>query len=149
VRYGGDEFVCALPGSTADVARDRVEDARSTLRELVDGATVSAGYAELQATDTLDDVVGRADRDLYRSRHGQQGLKTVAPTPAPAPPDGTRQPSVACGACGGRVALADFVVELSDRMTRSADCPECGETTVIQLRQPLLAQGEVPVSDDG
>jgi diguanylate cyclase (GGDEF)-like protein len=137
VRYGGDEFVCALPGATAAVARARVEDTRSVLDELVDGATVSAGYAELQATDTLDEVVGRADRDLYRSRRGEQGRATGAPPLAPALSGVMREPSVACGACGDRVALADFVVELNDRMTRSAECPHCGATTVIQLLEPL------------
>jgi diguanylate cyclase (GGDEF)-like protein len=149
VRYGGDEFVCALPGGTADVARNRVEDARSTLNELVEGATVSAGYAELQATDTLDEVVGRADRDLYRSRGRERAIATGAIRRAPAPQSVTRQPSVACGACGERVALADFVVELSERVTRSAECTDCGATTVIELLQPLRPGAAIPLTDDG
>lgn len=43
--------------------------------------------------------------------------------------------SVACGACGGRVSLSDFVLELTSQMTRTADCPGCGATTTIQLSE--------------
>jgi diguanylate cyclase (GGDEF)-like protein len=149
VRYGGDEFVCALPGVSAEVARVRVEEARSVLDGLVDGATVSAGYAELQSTDTLDEVVNRADRDLYRSRRGEQDTTTGARRGAPARQGVTRQPSVACGACGERVGLADFVVELSERVTRSAECTDCGATTVIQLLQPLRLGAVIPLTDEG
>jgi diguanylate cyclase (GGDEF)-like protein len=133
VRYGGDEFVCALPGGTAQAAAERLECVRVALDELVAGATISAGCAELRPTDTLDAVIRRADTDLYRGRlgrHPSAGRRlSAAATPPPAP-DGA---SVACGACGGRVPLTEFVVELSARMTRSADCPNCGATSLIQL----------------
>lgn len=133
VRYGGDEFVCALPGGTAQVAAERLASVRVALDELIAGATVSAGCAELRSTDTIDDVIRRADLDLYRcrrARHQSAGRRLSA---VPAPPAVTREPSVACGVCAGRVPLADFVVELTARMTRSADCPNCGATTLIQL----------------
>jgi hypothetical protein len=41
--------------------------------------------------------------------------------------------SVACGACAGRIALRDFVLIGGSRITRTADCPQCGETTAISL----------------
>jgi diguanylate cyclase (GGDEF)-like protein len=144
VRYGGDEFVCALPGATAEVAQARLARVRSTLARLVAGASVSAGYAEAQAADTLDDVVRRADADLYRSRGLGLRPTTGRPSAVRALSGHPHRPSVACGACGDRVVLADFVMELTDRMTRSADCPTCGATTVIQLLQaavPLTADG--------
>ena len=147
VRYGGDEFVCALPGSSATAAKARVSQAQSVLGELVDGATVSAGYAELRATDTLDEVIARADKDLYQSRRLEQGPTTGPSTPARSSSPETRRPSVACGACGGRVALVEFVVQLTDRMTRAADCPDCGETTVIELLEPLRRRAATPVVD--
>jgi diguanylate cyclase (GGDEF)-like protein len=138
VRHGGDEFVCALPGATKDVAAACLVRVRAVLDELVDGATFSTGHAELRATDTLDDVVRRADTELYRARRIE-----LAPPEGEQPanrslPDRSLEPSVACGACGNRVPLADFVMELTARMTRSADCPECGATTVIELAQALL-----------
>jgi diguanylate cyclase (GGDEF)-like protein len=134
VRYGGDEFVCALPGVTADVAEARMAGVRSVLDDQVAGATVSAGYAEARATDTLDDVVRRADADLYRTRRIEHDPRSGDPS-GPIASDNALRASVACGACGCRVTLADFVVDLTPWMTRSADCPQCGATTVIQLLQ--------------
>ena len=137
VRYGGDEFVCALPGGTAEVAEESLARARSALSRLVPGATISAGFAELRPTDTIDDAIHRADTELYRRRRLGQPSAGRRPSAALAPPAGLQSSSVACGGCGGRVALADFVVELTARMTRSADCSECGATTLIQLAEAL------------
>lgn len=150
VRYGGDEFVCALAGGTADVAHESVARARLALSRLVPGATVSAGLAELGPADTLDDVIHRADTDLYRRRRLGQLSVGRQSSAVPLPPAGLHNSSVACGACGGRVALADFVLELTARMTRSADCAECGATTLIQLDQAVTPPpGSPPAPADG
>jgi diguanylate cyclase (GGDEF)-like protein len=133
VRYGGDEFVCALPGGTARATAERLARARVALEELVAGATVSAGCAELRSTDTIDDVIRRADADLYRGRLGRQSTAGRRLSAAATPPSATSDSSVACGACGGRMPLTEFVLELTARMTRSADCPACSATTLIQL----------------
>jgi diguanylate cyclase (GGDEF)-like protein len=133
VRYGGDEFVCALPGGTAQTAADSLARVRVSLDERFPGATVSAGCAELRSTDTIDEVIRRADADLYRGRLGRHASAGRCLSAAATPPTATRDRSVACGACGGRVPLTEFVVELTARMTRSADCPNCGATTLIQL----------------
>jgi diguanylate cyclase (GGDEF)-like protein len=144
VRYGGDELVCALPGGTAEVAQESVARARLVLSRLVPGATVSAGFAELGPRDTLHEVIHRADTDLYRRRRlGQLSVERRS-SRVPVPPAGLPNASVACGACGGRVALADFVLELTARMTRSADCAECGATTLIQLDQVCIAPAGEP-----
>jgi diguanylate cyclase (GGDEF)-like protein len=132
-RYGGDEFVCALPGGTAQAAAERIVRVRAALDELFPGATISAGCAELGSTDTIDDVIRRADTDLYRGRLGRHPSAGRRLSAAPTLPAATREPSVACGACAGRVPLTEFVVELTARMTRSADCPNCGATTLSQL----------------
>jgi diguanylate cyclase (GGDEF)-like protein len=137
VRYGGDEFVCALPGGTAEVAQDSVGRTRLALRRLVPAATLSAGFAELGPADTLDDVIRRADTDLYRGRRLGQPPVERRVNAAWASPARLQRASVACGACGGRVALTDFVLELTARLTRSADCAECGATTLIQLAQAV------------
>jgi diguanylate cyclase (GGDEF)-like protein len=133
VRYGGDEFVCALPGGTAEVAAERLAGVRVALDELVAGATVSAGCAEVESTDTLETVIRRADTDLYRSRLGRHPAAGRRLSAAATPPPATGDASVACGACGGRVPLSEFVLELTPRMTRYADCSRCGATTLIQL----------------
>jgi diguanylate cyclase (GGDEF)-like protein len=137
VRYGGDEFVCALPGGTAEVAEESLARARLALSQLVPGSTISAGFAELRPADTIDDVIHRADTELYRGRRLGQPSVGRRLSAVLAPPAGLQSSSVACGGCGGRVAMADFVVELTARMTRSADCAECGATTLIQLAQAL------------
>jgi len=133
VRYGGDEFVCALPGGNGQVAEESLARVRSTLARLLPGASVSAGCAEMQAADTIDDAIRRADTDLYRRRGQQHASSPRALTGVSTPAQGEPQPSVACGMCGGRVRLDEFVLELNARMTRCADCPNCGATTVIQL----------------
>lgn len=60
VRYGGDEFVCALPGARREDAQRRFDEVAATVARMTLGATVSVGLAELTDADTLDDVVARA-----------------------------------------------------------------------------------------
>jgi len=76
VRYGGDEFVCALPGARLDDAERRFSDVGNLLSSAIAGASVSVGLAELREGDSLDDVIGRADREMYdrrRSRRTEAG----------------------------------------------------------------------------
>jgi diguanylate cyclase (GGDEF)-like protein len=68
VRWGGDEFVCALPGIAAASSGDRVAQIQRELEILCPGATISAGIAELRRDDTLTTIVARADKALYQSR---------------------------------------------------------------------------------
>ncbi len=72
VRWGGDEFVCALPDMTRGKAGDRIEQIQAELEVLRPGATISAGLAELRAGDTLDSLIGRADSALYDARAGRR-----------------------------------------------------------------------------
>lgn len=66
-RYGGDEFVLCLPATDERGARDllaRLEDSHDF--------RWSVGLATLRPDDTLDDVLTRADQDLYqRKRAGR------------------------------------------------------------------------------
>jgi PleD family two-component response regulator len=76
-RYGGDEFVCALPGST-------LEDGDSKLRELRAKAVknsmpFSFGVAELLDADDLVSFLGRADQLLYSQRSRREQELTGAP----------------------------------------------------------------------
>jgi diguanylate cyclase (GGDEF)-like protein len=68
VRYGGDEFVCALPGASFADATDRLAAVRALLTAASPHGMVSVGAAELLPTDTLDDVISRADIALYEAR---------------------------------------------------------------------------------
>jgi diguanylate cyclase (GGDEF)-like protein len=68
VRYGGDEFVCAMPGAEVEDARRRLSDIRSTSAGPPNGASFSFGLAELHANETLDELLARADRQMYEHR---------------------------------------------------------------------------------
>jgi diguanylate cyclase (GGDEF)-like protein len=68
VRYGGDGFVCALPGGTVAAAQQSGARALRALGLLAPGATFSIGHAQLRPGDTLESILRRADTDLYRRR---------------------------------------------------------------------------------
>ena len=68
VRYGGDEFVCALPGSHLAEAASRVTYVQGLLVDAMTGASVSFGLAELQPGESVVAAVARADAEMYRRR---------------------------------------------------------------------------------
>jgi diguanylate cyclase (GGDEF)-like protein len=68
IRYGGDEFLCALPGSDMEAARPRFDEVARDLRERNPTASVSIGLAELESADTVDELTARADAALYTGR---------------------------------------------------------------------------------
>ncbi len=65
VRWGGDEFVCAMSDTTAAVAEERIAHVREALRARRPAASVSSGRAELRNEDTVETLVARADAALY------------------------------------------------------------------------------------
>jgi diguanylate cyclase (GGDEF)-like protein len=69
MRWGGDEFVCALSDVSLEVAAKRTGRIQSALEELRHGASLSTGLAELHDDDSLETLIGRADADLYRLKH--------------------------------------------------------------------------------
>jgi diguanylate cyclase (GGDEF)-like protein len=68
VRYGGDEFVCAVAGLGGAEAAARLALVNRSLAALPEPASVTVGLAELQAGDTAEDLVARADDALYEQR---------------------------------------------------------------------------------
>lgn len=78
-RYGGDEFAALLPRTELAVALDiaervRVDIAKATfavgLRSQRIAVTFSCGVAAPQVNDTPEALLQRADKALYRSKHG-------------------------------------------------------------------------------
>jgi diguanylate cyclase (GGDEF)-like protein len=67
VRYGGDEFICALVDLSMAAAAERFEAINADLAETNHGS-VTVGLAELEADDALADLIARADEALYRER---------------------------------------------------------------------------------
>jgi diguanylate cyclase (GGDEF)-like protein len=81
VRYGGDEFLCALTGTDAEGARRRFDEVARRLTERTEGASVSVGLAALENPDTLEELIGRADAALYAGRRSAQAQTDPHPRP--------------------------------------------------------------------
>lgn len=71
IRYGGDEFICAVSGLEAADAATRLGLVNVTLAALPEPASVTVGLAQLTADDSPADLVARADAALYAERHNR------------------------------------------------------------------------------
>lgn len=74
-RFGGEEFGVILTDADLNVARKMAEQIRTQIdksyfcvNDSVLHVTVSAGITELQSSDSVDDVVRRADAALYDAK---------------------------------------------------------------------------------
>jgi diguanylate cyclase (GGDEF)-like protein len=68
VRFGGDEFVCAIGGLDLSQAEERFRGVRGSVAAGSRGAGVSVGLAELRRDDTLGDLIERADSAMLEAR---------------------------------------------------------------------------------
>jgi diguanylate cyclase (GGDEF)-like protein len=83
-RYGGDEFVCLLPGIELETAEAKLRDLRT--RSIEGSMAFSFGATSLRDEDDLVTFMGRADQELYnsRSKRSQEvSAGTVIPLQAP------------------------------------------------------------------
>ncbi len=71
-RWGGEEFVCALPDTEIGQAEQFAESLRQTIAEncyvTVQHVTMSFGVSEKMEGDTMDTLVKRADEALYQAK---------------------------------------------------------------------------------
>ena len=72
MRYGGDEFVCAMPNIRRSVAAERMTAIAASLSTTELRPSIGFGIAELEPDDGLEDLVGRADADLLTARRSRQ-----------------------------------------------------------------------------
>ena len=68
VRYGGDEFICALAGTDPDDAGRRFAEIQDDLARNYDDAGISVGVVELGEDEQLDDLIVRGDAALYAAK---------------------------------------------------------------------------------
>ncbi|MEH6500670.1 MAG: diguanylate cyclase [Pseudoalteromonas distincta] len=81
-RFGGEEFVLLLPGTTQEQAHTALEALREGIEESPFHfktervtITISVGYTEFRPGDTLDSVFGRADGAMYQAK--EQGRNRI------------------------------------------------------------------------
>ncbi len=89
-RHGGEEFVLAFPGLSAEIAAERVEELRRAIEtrdiqflgQAIDPVTISAGIAVYpdHAMD-MDSLMRMADQALYRSKEAGRNRFTMASSP--------------------------------------------------------------------
>ena len=67
VRFGGEEFLVLLPDTPVEQAAEIVERLRAKTPM---GQTCSAGLATWDSAESIDDLLGRADKALYLAKAG-------------------------------------------------------------------------------
>lgn len=84
-RWGGEEFILVLPRTDADEAMPVAERLRQAIANRPIPAqdtelkvTASLGLASWETSDTLDDLIARADEALYRAKTGGKNRVEMA-----------------------------------------------------------------------
>ena len=67
IRFGGDEFLCALVDVDIAEASERFSRVNENLSE-TEQASVTVGLAELREDDDVEDLLARADKAMYEAR---------------------------------------------------------------------------------
>jgi diguanylate cyclase (GGDEF)-like protein len=68
MRFGGDEFVCALPNADLQDVRQRFAEVSETLASAPTHPSITVGFAQLDEHDSPEELIRRADRDLLARR---------------------------------------------------------------------------------
>jgi diguanylate cyclase (GGDEF)-like protein len=68
MRFGGDEFVCALTGPDAAGAHERFAQIAARLAAVSNGQTISIGVAEREPHESLETLIARADGIMLEAR---------------------------------------------------------------------------------
>jgi diguanylate cyclase (GGDEF)-like protein len=97
-RYGGEEFMLIMPEASCEVARQRAEQLRETVKQLrveyrnqmLGAVTISLGLATFPLHGSNgDDVLRAADRALYQAKQSGRDRVVVVGELNPSPLNGT------------------------------------------------------------
>ena len=72
VRYGGDEFVCAMPNLSLAAARERMDRIATLLAAANEGHSITFGLAAHEPADGLAELISRADAGLLEIRRARE-----------------------------------------------------------------------------
>ena len=75
VRYGGDEFICAMPNTGEGAAAERMTAIAAALAAAEPGHTISFGLAEHEPGESLEDLVDRADASMLAHKAISRGRR--------------------------------------------------------------------------
>lgn len=88
-RFGGEEFVVVLNNTDSEGARIVAERLRSSIETMTTvyeassiNVTISGGIATLRDEDDKNNLFDRADKALYKAKHGGRNQVIVASNPA-------------------------------------------------------------------
>lgn len=78
IRFGGDEFLCGLPGLNLTDAEDRFALVDGDLAE-AEAASITVGLVELKPDgETLEQLIARADEAMYQRRRETRSGRDTA-----------------------------------------------------------------------
>jgi len=80
IRFGGDEFICAISGVSMGQAVERLARVDAALAAATEPGSVTMGIAELRPDDSIETFVARADAALYEERKRHPGPWASADT---------------------------------------------------------------------
>ena len=72
MRYGGDEFLCAMPNLSKVGAKRRLNKITALLAAASEGHSITFGLAECEPDDGITEIVSRADEDLLKTRRSRE-----------------------------------------------------------------------------
>ncbi len=80
-RFGGDEFLLIFPGTLAAEAMHVADRIAVHVAEIalpgLETVTLSAGITEAVEGEAIDELIGRADRAMYRAKSGGRNCRRV------------------------------------------------------------------------
>ena len=65
--------MCVFHGADMAGAQTRLEEVNTLLAASADGGSVSVGLTQMRDGDSVDQLVGRADRAMYEGRRLRRG----------------------------------------------------------------------------
>jgi PleD family two-component response regulator len=74
-RYGGDEFVCLLPDTGQEAARSKLASVQQ--KAAISGVKFCFGLAQLERSDDVVSLLGRADHELYERKAERHRLTNL------------------------------------------------------------------------
>jgi diguanylate cyclase (GGDEF)-like protein len=78
IRFGGDEFICALANTDLADAHRRFEEIQLALSVIRADCSVSVGFAQMRDGDTAEELTSRGDAALYEAKRRKKGATRPA-----------------------------------------------------------------------